>query len=515
MLALGVEPGDRVVIALGTSWEWLDAWFGVHLAGGLPVSIAPPGAMGSPTAQIEKTVRVAERLGARFVVAPETFEKEVEQLWSASARAELPPVLRPERLVATAPAEGRLPSLDARSEDTAFLQLTSGSTGFPRAVEISHGSAVHNPWACAQAIGAPKGDPAWCRTMVSWLPLHHDMGLIGGLLVPLVNGFDLKLLTPRSFLARPHLWLQALASHGPSMAPAPNFGYQLCTERVRPRQLEGLDFGLLGSAMTGSEMVRPETMAAFCELAEPYGFDPRNVMPCYGMAEATLAVTFDQRGEGVRTRPLPAEADPGLGLREVVSNGTPIVDTEVRIAGPDDASLPAGRIGEVQIRGPGILKGYFRDPEATAETLRDGWLCTGDLGFLDDEGELFLTGRLKEILILHGQNLMPHELEWIAEEVVGGGSQRAAAFAVTVAQREAQGEQAVLVVESAAADDDRLEAIRHEIASQIGRQLSLPLADLLLVRRGTIPRTSSGKVQRRQLRESYLRGELERLEPES
>jgi fatty-acyl-CoA synthase len=252
-------------------------------------------------------------------------------------------------------------------------------------------------------------------------------------------------------------------------------------------------------------MVRPETAAAFCETFAPCGFDPRRLVPCYGLAEATLAVTFDVRGEGVRTLPAPAGADAGFRLTDVVSTGSPIDSTEVEIRGADGRRLAEDAVGEVTIRGPGIFDGYYRDEEATAAALSDGWFATGDLGFLHD-GELYLTGRTKDVLIVHGHNMMPDELERIADGVTGGGGLvRSAAFSVAAG---AAGEQAVLVVEVPDPRADNLAEIDQEIRSRIGRQLGLPLADVVFVRRGRIPRTSSGKLQRQAIRQRYLDGAL-------
>jgi len=343
--------------------------------------------------------------------------------------------------------------------------------------------------------------------MVSWLPLHHDMGLVGCWFMSILNGLDLFLFNPQTFLARPRLWLEAIAQHGTVFTPAPNFGYQLCCERLAADDIDRLDLGTWKAALVGAEMVRPETTTSFARLTASAGFDPRAFRPCYGLAEGTLAVTFDCRGEGVRVRRDPSAGD--AGPRDVVSVGEPVADTEIAIVAPDESRLANGKIGEVWVKGPGVFAGYYADPEASAETLRDGWLATGDLGFLAD-GELYLTGRLKDLLIIHGHNLMPHELEWAAESVTGGGgAERAGAFSI---EHGAEGEQAVLVVETGERDAAACAALAHEIRLRVARALSLPIADIAFVRRGRIPKTTSGKVQRRELKRRYLAGELERIE---
>lgn len=500
--ALGVAPGDRVLVSLPTSWAWLDAWLGLALLGALPVAVAPGAALGGGAAQLRKLDGLRERLGARYVLAGDAVRGEAQ---AAGLDALAACALQVAELAGLAPAKVAAPPVDAGS--IAFLQLTSGSTGLPRAVCISHRAALHNAWANDRGIGVPHGAPThqWADAMVSWLPLHHDMGLIGCLFLSIYAGHDLWLFQGGTFLARPRLWLEHLGAHGTTFSPAPNFGYQLCLERLGPEERQGLDLGGWRAAMTGAEMVRPETVHGFNEAFAASGFRPEAFRPCYGLAEATLALTFDLAGRGLRTLPMPSAAFAGQALAEVACVGSAIDDTTIEIVGPDGRALADGEIGEVAARGPGIFSGYYNDPEATAEGLREGRLHTGDLGFLRD-GELYITGRLKDILILRGHNVMPHEIEWLAEAVVGGGGAlRSGAFAVA---RSAQGEEAVLVVETTERDPERQQELAIEIRRQVGSVLSLTLADVRFVRRGRIPKTTSGKVQRRQLRALYLEGGL-------
>ncbi len=504
--ALGASPGEPVLVSLPTSWDWFDAWLGALFLGAHPVAMAPAPAFGAAEGHVRRIASILEGLGAGRAVVSDAVRDEARRLGEEHVvRAAVTPselrTVTPAAVVPPAPAPG----------DLAFLQLTSGSTGLPRAVMIPHRAALHNAMAIDYAIGAPQNTQAraFTESIVSWLPLHHDMGLVGCFLLAVRYGYALTLFQPATFLARPHLWLDEMSGGPACMTTAPNFAYQLCVERVAERRLEELDLASVRNAMTGAEMIRPETVGAFLDLFGPRGFGTSTFRPCYGLAEATLAVTFDQSGGEVRTRPAPEDTDRSLGLRDVVCNGPPVLDTEVRICGPGDVPRPEGAVGEVQIRGPGVFGGYLHEPEATAATLRKGWLCTGDLGFLD-AGELYLTGRTKDLLIIRGHNFMPHELEWVAEGVTGGGGAvRAGAFSVAAGPT---GEEAVLVVEAHDVDAARLGALGREIRDSVGRSLSLTLADLVFVRRGRLPRTTSGKVKRRQLRERYLRGELDRLE---
>jgi fatty-acyl-CoA synthase len=503
--ALGVSPHDPVLISLPTSWAWFDAWLGALLLGALPVAHVPAPAFGAAEGHVRRLAAIVDALGASRAVVSEAVVSEAQRL---GERALCDAAIVPSELAKVTPTDFVAPS--PSSGEAAFLQLTSGSTGLPRGVIVPHRAALHNPMAIDHAVGAPRGGQARAFTdeIVSWLPLHHDMGLVGCFLLAVTYGYELTLFQPATFLARPHLWLEAMSRGRPCMTTAPNFAYQRCVERVGERHRRGLDLGFLRNAMTGAEMIRPETVEAFRATFGTAGFGASTFRPCYGLAEATLAATFDQSGGVVRTLPAPPDTDRGLGLTELVCNGTPVLDTEIRIAGPGDVALPDGTVGEVQIRGPGVFGGYYRDAEATEASLRNGWLCTEDLGFLDS-GELYLTGRTKDVLIIRGHNFMPHELEWIAEGITGGGGEhRAGAFAVVGG---AHGEEAVLVVEAPNGSPERLGSLAREIRTAVGRDLSLSLADIVFVRRGRLPRTSSGKIRRKELRDHYLEGALQRL----
>ena len=508
--AMSIGAEEPVMVALPTSWEWLEAWMGLLFCGALPVASSAATGLAAAETQLGKVDQVMGAIGARHVIANDGFR---DQAAKGGFTRAADGIITPEELHGSIPTQGFSPP-SVGADDVAFLQLTSGSTGLPRAVMITHRGAVHNPAASTEGISGQMHAPVqdWADCMVSWLPLYHDMGLIGCLLLPLLAGFELRLLRPQTFLARPMLWLRELGTNGRTFSPAPNFGYQLCVERIKPQQLEGIDLSNFKVANTGAEMVRRETADAFVEAFSPYGFTPESFLPCYGLAEATLAVTFDGEGKGVRTLPAPAATDAGLAMTEVVSVGRPIRDTQLRIAAPDGRELGSDAVGEVCINGPDIFAGYYRDEEATAENLRDGWYHTGDLGFLH-RGELYLTGRIKDVLIVRGHNLMPDEIERLADGVTGGGGlMRSAAFSVA---HGAAGEEPVLVVEARPGDIDRLDEIAREIKIRVGRALGLPLADVVFVRRGRIPRTTSGKMQRSEVRKLYIEGTLEVISRES
>ena len=503
---LGLGPGERVLICLPTSWEFFDAWLGCVLVGALPVALAPPGALGSPTAQVKKALQICSSIDAAWLIAPKMLVDEAQRLAEEDSSNRVGArVIDVADWSRTTPTDGT----DVRAEpgETAFLQLTSGSTGLPRAVEISHEAIVHNAMAIHYAVAAIDGAP--CDHLVSWLPLYHDMGLIGCFFNSLINHTPLDLLTPRSFLARPWIWLEATSRRTNVMSPAPNFAYQLCVERVSADRAKALDLRPFRHILSGSEMVRPETVEAFLEHFAPAQVDPTRFRASYGLAEATLGVSIESSGRGVHTQTV-ADVD-------TVALGSPMTDVEVRVVDPASTgapdwsnleALPDGQVGAVMMRSPALMTGYFRDLEATNEVMRNGWLDTGDLGLVHD-GETYLTGRRKEILILNGVNVMPHEIEWVAEGVsAAGGSERCGAFSVL----DEQGERPVLVMETTLKDHEALQDLHRRVDSAVGRALSHPLSELIFVRRGSIPRTSSGKVQRRALREDYAAARLDRVE---
>ena len=504
--AQGVIPGERVLVSLPTSWELLDVWLGCVFLGALPAAIAPPiGGLGPTSNFHERLDRFRSVIDASHIVSNENLvefieSKAIESLQSICISAS--------RLL-----ERECSQLDepfqAKSSDLAFLQFTSGSTGMPRAVMIQHGTVVHNVYSMDITCGKPYGEKSseWNESLVSWLPLNHDMGLIGAFFA-MASGMDVILMNPTTFLARPFKWFEA-GSGKRFVSPAPTFGYQFCVERIKDSQLDGIDLSAPRRFCIGSEMIRPDTMAAFLKKMERTGLKAEHFLPCYGMAESTLGLTFDQTGQGIRV----AVPDPEPGDKEiepVVCCGTPIPDTEVRVVDQNNETevLPEGKLGAIQARGPSIFAGYYRDAETSVDTFVDGWLKTGDLGFIR-EGELYIVGRAKEVLIIRGENIMPHDIEWQVEEVRGrGGSERCGAFSIV---RGNAGEEPVIVIETSLTDPNNLMELDDQIRSRIGRVMSLVLADLVFIRRGQIPKTTSGKIKRQALKEEYLQGILQRL----
>ena len=502
----GVKTGDRVLVSLPTSWELLEIWLGCVYLGALPAAIAPPiGGLGPNSNFHERLERFRSVIDASFIVSNENLvefieSKGIESLTSITISA-----------VQLLETESNPPETFHKPDasELAFLQFTSGSTGMPRAVMIHHRTMIHNVFALDKCCGGPYAEKSeeWNETLLSWLPLNHDMGLIGTYF-GISTGMDIILMNPTTFLARPFKWLEA-GSGRRFVSPAPTFGYQFCVERIKDAQLEGIDLSQPKRFCIGSEMVRPDTMASFLKKMEGTGVKAEHFLPCYGMAESTLGLTFDQTGKGIRVSSPDQEPDT-QPVEPVVCCGTPIPDTTVRVVDQVNETevLPEGKLGAIQAKGPSIFGGYYLNEQATDETFKDGWLRTGDLGFIRD-GELYIVGRAKEVLIIRGENIMPHDIEWQVEEVRGrGGAERAGAFSIV---RGSAGEEPVLVVETSITQPDQMVELEEQIRSRIGRVMSLVLADLVFIRRGQLPKTTSGKIKRGQLKEDYLQGKLERL----
>ncbi|MFC3575130.1 fatty acyl-AMP ligase [Streptomyces yaanensis] len=422
------------------------------------------------------------------------------------------------------PARWRAPAL--RPDDLAFLQYTSGSTSAPKGVMVSHRNLMANEAAIQRALGSGSRS-----CFGSWLPLYHDMGLIGHVLQPLWLGARAALMDPADFMRRPAVWLEMIGDHGVTIGAAPNFAYDMCVRRVKDAELDRLDLSSWESACNGAEPVRADTIEAFTRRFATAGFRPEAFFPCYGMAETTLLVSGTPRGTRPATRSVDpaaletgvlAEPDPQRPGRTLVSSGVVHAeDFEVRIVDPDTAhGVPAGRVGEIWVRGASVAEGYWARPDATAETFgarltdqeeTDGWLRTGDLGALVD-GHLYVTGRLKEMILVNGRNIYPHDVESTArstDRALGTG----AAFAV----RSARGgrERLVVVLETTGLGGGPTGAqewapeLVERVQAAVTAEFAVPAGNVLLVAPGTVRRTTSGKIQRTLMRRLFLTGGFE------
>ncbi|WP_376962034.1 amino acid adenylation domain-containing protein [Azospirillum sp. A26] len=504
--------GDRAVLLLPSGPDYVAAFFGCLYAGVIAVPAYPPESVRPQhLARLQGILADAQ---PRFILTDSILYDTLLEACRAMAGGDrMPELLAVDRVDGGLAGDWSMPPLSG--DDIAFLQYTSGSTSAPKGVRVSHGNLIANERLIRGGFGIGPDD-----CIVSWLPLFHDMGLIGGLLQPIHAGIPCVLMSPRYFLERPRRWLEAIGRYGGTISGGPDFAFRLCCERIADTALEGLDLGSWRLAFSGSEPIRPDTLARFAERFAPVGFDRRSYFACYGLAEATLFVTGGRRGQGITLAPFDGPAlaanralPPGDAASATVLAGCGHVqpDHPVRLVDPAGGSeVGEGTVGEIWAGGPSIADGYWRNAEATARSFveRDGavWLRTGDLGFLKD-GELFVTGRLKDMLIVRGQNIYPQDLERSVEEeveVVRKG--RVAAFAVEQDGREGIG---------IAAEIGRTvlklvtpEALCGAIAAAVADSCQEAPVLVALLEPGALPKTSSGKLQRSACRSLLDAGEL-------
>ncbi len=485
--ARGLSRGDRVLILLPTSTDWLAAFFGTLLAGGVAVPLGPSVAFGGMDRYAQTVKTLARHAEARHLIAGRHAEPWLPQLRDDSCLEHL---LRPEDL-AGAVATSPLPS--PCEHEVALVQYTSGTTGTPKGVTLTHGALTANAWMIGERVGMSARDVG-----VSWLPLFHDMGLVGALLTALVWRYPLLLAPVEQFLVHPRRWLQWISARQATLSVAPNFAYQTAVDRVAARHLEGLDLSSWRCAFDGAEPVRPSTLRAFEARFAPLGFDASALQPVYGMAENALAATFPARGARWIARGCASAA-------EVTSVGTPLAGVEVEVVGAGSAPLPVGEIGAIRLRSPSLMRGYFRDDAATEAVLRAGALDTGDLGFVRD-GELHVTGRAKELIIKRGRNYAPEDLEAVALEAGAGRVLRAAAFGCE--DDDSGTERVVVVVETQPILAHDREKLARAIDAALSSVVGIAADAVLAVPPRTIERTTSGKLRRTALRARYLEGTL-------
>jgi acyl-CoA synthetase (AMP-forming)/AMP-acid ligase II/aryl carrier-like protein len=508
--------GERALLFFPQGLDFVEAFFGCLYAGAVAVPAYPPRSNRS----LARLAAIAADSGARFAL---TTESVLERSLRAGRGLEGFRRLRwiaADRVAGGAGAAWRPP--EAGPGSPAFLQYTSGSTGTPRGVAVTHGNLLHNEAALFDRFG--HGEET---RIVSWLPLFHDMGLIVNVLQAVYAGVPCVLMAPAHFVQSPALWLRAISTHRATTSGGPDFAYRLCADRVTDEQARGLDLSCWRLAFNGAEPVRAETLERFAARFGPYGFRREAFYPAYGLAEGTVFVAGGRAGAPPEVAPFDAAAlEAGLAVppregraaRRLVACGWSLDDQEIVIADPDTGGpAAAGAVGEIWISGPSVASGYWGRPEETDRTFRARlagagpgartYLRTGDLGCLRD-GRLFVTGRLKDLIIVRGRNLHPHDLEDAAGRslpaVRAGAS---AAFAV-----DDGGEERIVLVAEVGPGARR--ASGGEIAAAVRRAVAeeheVSVHEVVLVRRGTIPRTTSGKIQRGACRAAYLEGRLDR-----
>ncbi len=505
LVSRGVKPGDRVLVVLPTSFEYVIVFFAVQLVGAIPVPSYPPAMLEKAEIVIDRLVHIASHSGAAWFV---TGRKLRLVLGDVALRVDsIRELISIERLG----AEGRAGEYEARArgKDAAFIQYTSGSTGHPKGVVLSHRNLVSNVHAIGQALHISRRDVG-----VSWLPLYHDMGLIGVMLFCVYWQIPMVLMSPMAFLMRPSRWLQAISRHGGTLSPAPNFAFTRCIKRVTDEEARGLDLSTWRVALNGAEPVNLKTVQAFQKKFGPRGFSGATMLPVYGLAESSLAVTFTPQGERMRYETVDRQAladgeaviSVGEGAITVVSVGLPVPGTDVAVVDEQGRVLRDRQVGHIVCRGPSVMEGYFQDPEKTAEVLLDGWLWTGDLGYFVD-GWLHITGRAKDLIIIRGRNYYAEDLEVQAEQVTGVRIGSVVAFGVY--DEEKAQDVVVVVCETRLTDEAERSVLADAVMQQVQQASGVNVDEVVTVEPGTIPKTSSGKRQRGLTRVRYLAGELE------
>ena len=514
----GLAKGDRVALVIPEGDEFVLSFLGALFAGVVPVPIYPQLSFKNVDAYHETVAHIARASGASLILASTTTRQYVEPVVAKVGGLARGGVMTVDELASPASTRA-LP--DVTPDDLAFLQFTSGSTSRPKGVAVTHGNLAAN--SKAFMIDGLGKDSSFDKG-VSWLPLFHDMGLIGFVVGPLFTNIPCVFLPTASFVRTPRAWLETIHKHRGTITYAPNFAYALVSKRVKERDIAELDLSCLRIAGCGAEPIQAKHLREFSEKLAPAGFDPASFLPSYGMAEATLAITFVPRRAGLRTDGIDPKAltagvakpsHDASAVQEVVDCGRSFPGHAIAIVDESLNRLADREVGQIIARGPSITAGYFEEQELTDASFRliDGerWLLTGDLGYLVD-GNLFVCGRLKDIIIVRGRNYYPNDIEWAISELPGVRRGNVVAFSASVgpdgAANERGGEEQLIVC--AEAFQSEAIGLSDLIRSTVTAQFALAVHDVAIVPQGALPRTSSGKAQRRKARQMYLDGTLPR-----
>jgi fatty-acyl-CoA synthase len=504
LLGLGIARGSRVAIVAETDPMFHKVFFACQYAGLLPVALPAGVQLGAHDAYVAQLRRMLQGCGAVIAVAPHTHLGFLEEAARGLSSVRVGPLESFEAL-----PEADVTLMPLRADEPAYLQYTSGSTRFPRGVEITQASVMNNLREIAEE-GLKLGPE---DRFVSWLPLYHDMGLVGFVLLPLATQLSVDLLSARTFAMRPRLWLKIISENRGTISSSPPFGYALCAKRLRPSDTERYDLSCWRAACVGAERIPRKSLEDFAAALANTGFDPNSFVPCYGMAECALAVSFSPLGEGVKfdrvdkhvmTETLEArllmDAARAEDLLDIVDCGEvlPSYDFEIRDAG--GRPLPDRQCGRVCLKGPSVMRGYFQDPSATAEVLdHDGWLDTGDVGYRVGR-RLFITARSKDVIIINGRNIWPQDLEHLADDLPGVRQGNVSAFAAPSSGGQ---DLAVLVVECREQDPEKRRTLIDQLEVAVHTHFGVH-AYIDLVPPGTLPRTSSGKLARSRTKQDFL-----------
>ena len=512
---LRIAPGERALLLYPSGLEFISAFFGCLYAGVVAVPAYPP----RRNQSLERLRAIVNNSQAKEVLTTTSVWNNLEHHFTHVPELSSLNWLATDNIASNQAPTWQPPAIESNS--LAFLQYTSGSTGAPKGVMVSHGNLLHNSELIYQGFGhSPQS------TGVIWLPMYHDMGLIGGVIQPLYGGFPVVLMSPLTFLQKPLRWLEAISRYRGTTSGGPNFAYDLCLRKISPEQCDGLDLSSWSVAFSGAEPVRADTLEQFTQRFAPCGFRPEAFYPCYGMAETTLFVSGGAKQaspviEYVDTAALKqgqalVASPPGEATQALVGCGRSASDQSLVIADPQTKSAcTPGQVGEIWVAGASVTQGYWQQPDKTSETfgayLSDSgqgpFLRTGDLGFVDAQGELFVTGRLKDVIVIRGRNHYPQDIEATVERAHPSVRPHcSAAFAVEI-----EGQERLVVV----AEVERLSRrcldvaqVAGDVRQAISAQHGLQAQAVVFVKTGNIPKTSSGKIQRSNCRAKFLQETL-------
>ncbi len=503
LIASGIKPEDRIAVVAETSPDFAALFFGVIYAGAWPVPLPLPTSFGGRDSYIEQLRVQLSSCDPVLLIYP----PELAQMGADAARVAGVTGVDWSELVTRAAPDVALPQ--AKSDDIAYLQYSSGSTRFPHGVAITHHALLNNLTAHAYGMQLVDGDRC-----ISWLPWYHDMGLVGCFLSPVANQVSTDYLKTEDFARRPLAWLDMISRNpGTSISYSPTFGYDICARRMssQTKASERFDLSRWRLAGNGADMIRPDVMQCFVDAFADAGFKASAFLPSYGLAEATLAVSIMPPAEGIRVElveetqlsGVAAGEDRPQRYRAIVNCGKPVRDMKVEIREEDGTPLPERAIGKLWCSGPSVMVGYFRDQASTDACLVDGWLDTGDMGYLSD-GYVYIVGRAKDMIIINGRNHWPQDIEWAVEQLPGFKAGDIAAFAITTPGGE---ETPAVLVQCRSSDDAERVRLREEIRERV-RSVTGMNCVIELIPPRTLPRTSSGKLSRAKARNLYLNGDI-------
>jgi len=499
--SVGVEPGDRVPLLMQTSADFVHALLGCMMVGAVPAPLASPMTFGGVGRYLTNLAHVIEDSGARVIVTTPKFRDAMAE--DERFRQLLQHALVPEDVTGAPPSDPRSPSIDPTH--TALLQYTSGTTGRPKGVVVSHRALVSNAFAIAAGLRMGPTDVG-----VGWLPLFHDMGLIGILLTAVCHPYPIHFMRPEGFVMRPDRWLKLVHSARGTLSAAPNFAYDLCVARGK-HDLPDDGLSSWRVALNGSEQIHAATLDRFQNRFGPMGFRNDAMFPVYGMAENTLAVTFPRLDAKLEMLPVDRAELENRGrvvessssdAYRAVSVGFPVAGASVKVTDDEGQVVREGFVGEVLVSGASLMDGYYGNAEATEAVLKDGWLLTGDLGFMH-RGRLYICGRKKELIIKGGRNVYPYDVERVAAEVIAAGG-GVAAFARP--NEDTGTDDLVVVAETREKDAAAREELVKQIRGDLLAVLSVKADDIHLWPMGSLPRTTSGKIKRAECRRTLEKG---------